>query len=182
VAKDGLSVIACDNQIPVGFILNLDFSDPFYQEMKNRFTLPSTIVPKIILHTCTDMKELVDCSENWYLQNYLTNYKLKYGDILLVEAIGVKPDLMGKGIAQTMIKACVELGQKEQFKRIFFQSINSISTHIFQKNGFKLLKSIDYDKFTLKDGTIPFSDFKKAFPTESSFDILELVYDSKFKP
>ncbi len=53
--------------------------------------------------------------------------------------------------------------------------MNSISTHIFQKNGFKLLRSVDYDSFVMKDGSTPFAGMKKAFPKET-FDVLELLY------
>src|SRR4051794_8892337 len=119
------------------------------------------------------MQELIASCNDWYIQNHFP--EAKQGDIFVLELMGVEAHLAGQGIPKAMVSTCVDVGKRRGFKRASFQSVNSISTHIFQKNGFKLLRSVDYDGFVMKDGTSPFAGMKKTFPKES-FDIMELVY------
>lgn len=167
-AKDGLSVVAVENKNPVGFLLNIDLFDPYYVRRHTKNTSP-----RILTEFRSDMVELIDKCNNWYIKNCFPDAKL--GDIFLLELMGVEPHLLGKGIPKAMVKTSIEVGRNKKFKRAFFQSVNSISTHIFQKNGFKLLRSVEYDSFVMEDGRTPFAGIKNVFPKEN-FDMMELVY------
>jgi len=166
-ASDGLSLIATDKQNPVGFLLNMDFMDPFYAQ---RHTADSAH-----LTSRTDLFELINTYTDWYKMTYFPHPKP--GDIFLLELIGVEPQWTGKGLAQAMISSSIDLARNKGYRRALFQSINSVSTHIFKKNGFELLRSVEYETFKMKDGKRPFAGMKTAFPLET-YDILEMKFSS----
>lgn len=64
----------------------------------------------------------------------------------------------------------------EQLKHVFLtNSVNKISTHNFQKSGFRLLHNVDYDTFTTVEGRRPWKGISKVYP-EEKFGIMDKQY------
>lgn len=133
VIPDALTVVARskDTGRLAGVMLSDDFASPPAMDLGQ---ISSKLLP--ILSMLDDLDERF-CSEK----------TIAPGQFLHLFMLGVDARFAGRGVAQGVVKACIDSAAQKGFRTALTEATGSVSQHIFRKNGFIERFSVSYQDF-----------------------------------
>ena len=69
---------------------------------------------------------------------------VEFGESIHVFLLGVDGRMAGRGVAQQLIKFCLDNGSQKGYKKAVTEATNKVSQHIFHKHGFAESASVSY--------------------------------------
>jgi ribosomal protein S18 acetylase RimI-like enzyme len=132
-ASDGLSIIA--RARPSGDIIGALLADDFVSSLAEGFD-------KEFEHFAP-----VGALLNELDEQYRKTRTMVPGEILHVFMVGVEPEHGGKGIAQTLVRLCLENGERKGYRVAVTEATGRVSQRIFRKLGFADRFSVSYKEF-----------------------------------
>lgn len=137
-----LSLVAKDEES--GDVIGFSILEDFVAEAPNLDRVDPRFIP---------IMNVVDELEQWYIKNS----PVKSGEILHIFLTGVDEQYRGKGIAYQLMEETFKVAKNNNYKGIIAECTGVITQHIRAKNGFKVLKEIEYKTF-LYNGDLVFKD------------------------
>ena len=67
---------------------------------------------------------------------YRSGRTVRRGELLHLFLLGVSDSVAGRGVAQQLVAACLELGLRRGYRMAVTEATNIVSQHIFRKQGF----------------------------------------------
>lgn len=67
---------------------------------------------------------------------YRSGRTVRRGELLHLFLLGVSDSVAGRGVAQQLVAACLELGLRKGYRMAVTEATNMVSQHIFRKQGF----------------------------------------------
>ena len=133
-AAEGLTVIARDHS---GKMVGAMFTDDFGTPLPNLQNLPESFAP------VGAIPERLD-------EQYQHTQIIVPGSHAHLNMLAVLSDAAGRGIAQTMIRICIENAKNCGYRLAIVEANGPVSQHIFRKPGFQERFTVPYKEFLLK--------------------------------
>ena len=67
---------------------------------------------------------------------YRSGRTVRRGELLHLFLLGVSDSVAGRGVAQQLVAACLELGLRRGYRMAVTEATNMVSQHIFRRRGF----------------------------------------------
>lgn len=92
------------------------------------------------------------------------------GEYLHLFMLAVAPEFVGRGIAQGLVRSCIDNGFRKGYRAALTEATGRVSQHVFRKNGFADRFSVSYREFVYENRTVFASirDHEKAVLMERS--------------
>ena len=133
-ASDGLSIIARARPSGdlIGALLVDDFASP----------------PPAGIHEACEHFDPIGALLDELDEQYRKTRTVVPGEILHLFMVGVGSQHGGKGIAQTLVRLCIENGERRGYREAVTEATGSVSQRIFRKLGFADRFSTSYKEFS----------------------------------
>lgn len=92
------------------------------------------------------------------------------GEYLHLFMLAVAPEFAGRGIAQGLVRACLDNGLRRGYRSALTEATGRVSQHVFRKSGFADRFSVSYQEFVYENKAVFASirDHEKAVLMERS--------------
>jgi ribosomal protein S18 acetylase RimI-like enzyme len=133
-ASDGLSIVARERASGdlIGALLVDDFASPS---------------PEGIAEACAHFGPIAALLDELD-ERYRRTWSSVSGQVLHLFMLGVAPQHGGKGIAQTLVRLCVENGERRGYRAAVTEATGIVSQRVFRKLGFADRFSVSYKEFS----------------------------------
>jgi GNAT superfamily N-acetyltransferase len=84
-------------------------------------------------------------------EEYSRGKTISAGDCLHLFMLGVDGEFVGRGIAQGLVKACLDNGIRKGYRMAVTEATGIVSQRVFRKQGFVDRFSVPYREFTFED-------------------------------
>jgi len=132
---EGLTIIARERS---GQLVGAMFSDDFATPPPDLENLPESFAPVGAL------LEVLD-------EEYRGAQMITMGSHAHLIMLAVSPVMSGKGIAQNLVKFCIENAVKRGYQFAVTEATGPVSQHIFRKLGFRERSMVSYKDFRFND-------------------------------
>jgi len=184
----GLSVLARDKQTSklAGYRLSRDFTTNntlkgklehwFFRCLDRQNWLALSIAPSALLRSAPIPGMIMAVTDRW-AEGQDKELVKSPGKVLQMFSIGVREGYTRKGLALQMNEISHRIARQKGFKKAVVCCAHSISTHLFEKAGYKQCFVQSYDDFTW-GGKHPFAGIKDMSGTkrEPHCTVLEYTF------
>jgi GNAT superfamily N-acetyltransferase len=136
----GLTVIARDRDTGklAGVLLTDDFAAP---------------LPLIVTQISAKFRPIFSMLESLDEQ-YRRGRTISAGEYLHLFMLAVDREFAGRGIAQGLVKACLDNGIRKGYRMAVTEATGIVSQRVFRKNGFVDRFSVSYEEFTFEGSRV----------------------------